>query len=102
MTQAQKPRRSLGKILLNTAIGLVISTIVGAILAALIWWLFPLVNPLVSQMITSFELPYSEWILKAAWFGFSFVGGMLLTMMFNLPIQWIRGRLQRRRLARSA
>ena len=102
MQKTPKPKRSFTKVLINIAIGLVISVIVGAILAWLIAWIFPGVNPLLSQLITFFGLPYQELIMKVGWFGFSFVAGISLTMMINLPVQWIKARLEWRRLARSA
>lgn len=102
MQKTPKPKRSFTKILINLAIGLVLSVIVGALLAWAIAWVFPAVNPMLSQLITFFGLPYQELIVKVGWFGFSFVAGLVLTTMFNLPIQWIRVRLERRRLARSA
>jgi len=102
MSKTTKPKRSFTKILISIVIGLVISVIVGAILAWLITWIFPEVNPFISQLITAFGLPYEELIMKAGWFGFSFVAGLLLTMMFNLPVQWIRARIAKRRQVRSA
>ena len=102
MQNTPKPKRSFTKVLISIAIGLVISVIVGALLAWAIAWVFPVVNPMLSQLITFFGLPYQELIMKVGWFGLCFVAGLVLTTMFNMPIQWIRARIERRRLARSA
>jgi hypothetical protein len=101
-TTSTASSRSIKNILINIFVGLVISAIVGAILTWLIAWIFPQVNPPLSQILTSFDLPYQELILKLGWFGFAFGAGLALTMAVNLPVQWIRSRLQRWREARSA
>lgn len=96
-----KPERTLSRTLISFTIGLVICLMAGAILAGLLPWLFYELNPVISVLIARAGWPYQDLIMKIGWFGSSFVGGVLLAMLFYLPAQRIRARLARRR-SRSA
>jgi uncharacterized membrane protein YqaE (UPF0057 family) len=92
-----QPERSATNTLINFIIGLVICTVVGAILVFLMPWLFYELNPVISQLIAAFRLPYQDLVLKVGWFGSAFVIGVLLAMMLNYPTQRIRAGIKRRR-----
>jgi putative flippase GtrA len=92
-----QPERSTTNTLTNFTIGLVISTMVGAILVFLMPWLFFELNPVISQLIAAFRLPYQDLVLKVGWYGSAFVIGVLLAMMLNYPTQRIRASIKRRR-----
>jgi putative flippase GtrA len=91
-----QPERSTTNTLTNFTIGLVISTMVGAILVFLMPWLFFELNPVISQLIAAFRLPYQDLVLKVGWYGSAFVIGVLLAMMLNYPTQRIRASIKRR------
>lgn len=92
-----KPERSATNTLINFTIGLVICTVVGVILVFLMPLLFYELNPVISQLIATFRLPYQDLVLKVGWFGSAFVIGVLLALMLNYPTQRILGSIKRRR-----
>lgn len=102
MADMIKPERTFFNTLTNFIIGLVITLMVGAILAWLMPLLFYELNPIISLLVARTGWPYQDLMLQIGWFGSSFVVGILLAMMFHLPIQWIRGRIESRPRSRSA